>query len=176
VDPDGDVLTYVWSKGGVPVATGVSPSVTLAVGTHLLTLTVDDGKSLATDTVTLTVQDTTAPTILSVTPDRSFLWPPDGRMVMVSLANIKTTDLVTSNPTCEIETISSNEPQAGDRLLIGPLRVRLKASRNPSGNGRTYTITVKCTDVAGNASSASTTVVVPINQPVTPGAITSFPR
>lgn len=65
-DPDGDVLTYNWT-GLFGAVSGVSPTVTLSLGTHTLTLTVSDGQATATDTVSITVQDTTAPqtTIIS---------------------------------------------------------------------------------------------------------------
>ena len=44
-DPDGDPLTYTWrdSSNNV-VATGVTPTITLPLGVHVLTLTVDDGR------------------------------------------------------------------------------------------------------------------------------------
>jgi hypothetical protein len=39
--------------------------------------------------------------------------------------------------------------------------VRLRAERSGAGNGRTYTITITCTDSAGNPTSKSITVSVP---------------
>lgn len=59
-DPDGDSLTYAWTWNGGS-AEGVNPSVTLPLGTTTITLTVSDGKSSATDTVNVTVRDTTPP-------------------------------------------------------------------------------------------------------------------
>lgn len=66
-DPDGDSLTYNWT-GPFGAVSGVSPTVTLPLGTHTVTLTVSDGQATATDTVYFTVQDTTPPetTITSV--------------------------------------------------------------------------------------------------------------
>ena len=55
-DADGTITSYVWSEGGSQIATGVSPSVTLAVGTHVITLTVTDNDGETdTDAVTITV-------------------------------------------------------------------------------------------------------------------------
>ncbi|MCG8697517.1 MAG: carbohydrate-binding protein, partial [Bacteroidales bacterium] len=55
-DNDGSIVSYVWRKGGTQIATGVSPTVTLAVGTHNITLTVTDNDGLTdTDVVTIKV-------------------------------------------------------------------------------------------------------------------------
>jgi hypothetical protein len=55
-DPDGDSLTYVWKENGTQIASGVSPTVNLSLGTHTITLVVDDGKgSTASDQVLVTV-------------------------------------------------------------------------------------------------------------------------
>ncbi|MBL7020515.1 MAG: hypothetical protein ISR86_08205 [Nitrospinaceae bacterium] len=61
-DPDGDPLTYSWS--GAVTATGVTPTVSLASGTHNITLVVNDGTvDSAPDSVQITVQDTIAPAL-----------------------------------------------------------------------------------------------------------------
>lgn len=59
-DPDGDPLAYTWTWAGGS-AEGVNPTVSLPLGTTVVTLTVSDGESTATDTVNITVQDTVAP-------------------------------------------------------------------------------------------------------------------
>lgn len=57
-DADGDALTFAWSADGVPIASGVSPTIALPPGTHTITLIVDDGQvSSAADTVVITVAD-----------------------------------------------------------------------------------------------------------------------
>ncbi len=64
-DPDGDALTYTWTGGGLSGSvSGANPTVELPAGSHTLTLTVGDGELTATDTVQVTVQDTTNPTIV----------------------------------------------------------------------------------------------------------------
>jgi uncharacterized repeat protein (TIGR01451 family) len=80
-DPDGDALTYTWtidnllpppilSSPAAPstgVVTGSTPSGPLPVGTHTITLTVDDGHGgTSSDTVVVTVRDVTAPTFSGV--------------------------------------------------------------------------------------------------------------
>ena len=55
-DPDGTISSYVWKEGATQIATGATPSVSLAVGTHTLTLTVtDNAGATASDTVVVTV-------------------------------------------------------------------------------------------------------------------------
>ncbi|MFH5806764.1 PKD domain-containing protein [Alienimonas sp. DA493] len=58
-DPDGDALTYAWSAGsGIQFdnSAAASPEATFPHGTHVVTLTVDDGNGGSdTDTVTITV-------------------------------------------------------------------------------------------------------------------------
>ncbi len=53
---DSPALTYQWSRGGVVVATGVNPTVSLPLGTQVIQLTVTDGNGLVgTDEVLVTV-------------------------------------------------------------------------------------------------------------------------
>ncbi|MCP4412174.1 MAG: hypothetical protein GY808_06355, partial [Gammaproteobacteria bacterium] len=66
-DPNGDMLTYVWSgpfpEGGGTV-TGSSPTVTMPKGYSTITLTVDDGNgSIASDSAIIIVIDNTPPVL-----------------------------------------------------------------------------------------------------------------
>jgi hypothetical protein len=55
-DSDGNIVSYVWSDTNGQIATGVSPQVQFAVGTHNVTLTVtDDQGAAATDDMVITV-------------------------------------------------------------------------------------------------------------------------
>jgi len=38
-DSDGTIVNYSWSEGGIEIATGANPTIDLAVGTHIITLT-----------------------------------------------------------------------------------------------------------------------------------------
>jgi hypothetical protein len=59
-DAEGDSLSFSWS-GSFGSASGESPVVYLPLGSHEITLKVSDGTEVSTDTVRITVQDTTPP-------------------------------------------------------------------------------------------------------------------
>lgn len=68
-DPEGQPLTYAWSKNGAVLATGPTPRVDLALGTHVLTLIVSDGVfASAPDQVEVQIVDATPP-VLSLLGD-----------------------------------------------------------------------------------------------------------
>jgi len=55
-DPDGTIISWDWSEGGVPLGSGETLPVSFAVGVHSVDLVVqDDGGGNAVDTVTITV-------------------------------------------------------------------------------------------------------------------------
>lgn len=111
--------------------------------------------------------DTTPPTITSASASPNTLWPPNHKMVPVTVT-VAATDNSGDVPTCQIVSVSSNEPINGlgdgntapDWQITGPLTVNLRAERSGKGTGRTYTITVACTDGFGNTSTAAVTVNV----------------
>jgi hypothetical protein len=56
VDPDGSIVSYAWTENGVPLGSGVRPSVNLATGIHTILLTVtDDQGGTSQDLVTITI-------------------------------------------------------------------------------------------------------------------------
>jgi alpha-tubulin suppressor-like RCC1 family protein len=103
--------------------------------------------------------DLTPPVISSVTPSITTIAPPNQQMIPVTIAVVATDD--TSVPACVVSGVSSNEPVQGDWEITGPLAVLLRAERAGNGNGRVYTVAVRCTDAAGNIASGSTNVFVP---------------
>jgi len=107
-----------------------------------------------------------APVISGASATPELLWPPNHRMVDVTI------DYTVTDPcpnTCVL-TVSSNEPVNGtgdgntspDWEVIDVHHVRLRAERAGNGDGRTYTISITCTnDTNGLSSTKTVTVVVP---------------
>ena len=117
---------------------------------------------------TVTVQDTTPPTIENVRASPDELWPPNHKMVDVAIV-ADVTDLC-QEPECWIDRVESNERINGkgdgntepDWDIVGnSLMVRLRAERSGRNAGRTYTIYVKCKDPSGNEVGTSVEVSVP---------------
>ena len=60
LDSDGSIISYSWKTDVVEIATGVQPTVPLAAGSHIITLTVTDDKgATGSDQVIVTVQEGT---------------------------------------------------------------------------------------------------------------------
>jgi hypothetical protein len=132
-DPDGNPLQYTWTENGSPVATGVGPVVMLALGTHTLTLTVDDGSATDTDTVEITVRDTTPPAV-TVPADRTVAATSPAGATVGFAASAQ--DLVDGAVT------TTCEPAPGTLFAVNPV-------------GESTQVTCTATDAAGNAGSAS---------------------
>ena len=158
-DPDGEPVTLSWS-GGFGTASGPSLSLTLPVGTHVITVTADDGiGGRASDTVVVTVVDTTPPVIAGVKASPSVIDKSNHMMVPVQVF-VDATDGCGAVD-CRIVSVASNEPAAGDWEITGALTLNLRAERLGKGDGRIYTITIECTDAAGNVATSTVTVRVP---------------
>lgn len=104
IDPEGDPLSYTWA-GPFGSLSGAVVQPTIALGIHVVTLTVDDGRGgSASDTVTITVQDTTAPVVtapaaISVTATQSGGTSASTSAPLAAfLAGGSAVDLVDANP------------------------------------------------------------------------------
>jgi parallel beta-helix repeat protein len=172
-DPDGDTLSYVWS-GPFGTASGASPTVTLPLGTHTVTLTVDDGNGgTDTDEVVVEVLDLAPPVISEAEATPGVLWPPNHKMrpVTVSVSAADVCDA--APPVCHLAAVASNEPVNGlgdgdtapDWQITGDLTANLRSERSGTGSGRIYALSVICKDAAGNAAQGSATVNIPHSEP-----------
>ena len=167
-DPDGDLLSYEWSWDGGS-ASGVSAMAVFPPGTTEVTLTVDDGRGLTdSDTVLITVADTTPPLIdFELLADT--IWPPNHRMV--NIGTVSVSDIGDSAPVLEIEITHNEDPHentgAGDGnhepdwQIDEDGTVWIRAERNGTGEDRIYTITVYAEDASGNTAEESFIVTVP---------------
>ncbi|MFQ5641183.1 MAG: DNRLRE domain-containing protein, partial [bacterium] len=68
-DPDGTIASYEWKEGATVIATGVGPTVSLAVGSHTLLLTVTDNMGdTAVDVVEVNVNPGSSGDDVAFTP------------------------------------------------------------------------------------------------------------
>jgi uncharacterized repeat protein (TIGR03803 family) len=155
-DPDaGDTITLRQEPPG-PYPLGSTP----------VTLTVTDSHGASAGcTATVTVVDTTPPTVGGVAVAPNVLWPPNHKMVEVTLS---CTAMDNCGAVSNTLSVASNESSDGlgdgtapDWVIEDEHHVQLRAERLGTGTGRVYTITVTSTDTAGNTSTKNVSVVVP---------------
>jgi len=159
-------------NGADPVRLSQSPAAgSVGLGTHSVTVTATDSAGNSTRcTISVTVVDQTPPVITGISASLTELWPPNQKFVPITVS-ITASDNCDSSVTCEIIEVSSSEPVTSETDLTSPdweitgaLTVNLRAERADEGPGRVYTITVRCTDDAGNGATRTVTVSVPKNQ------------
>ncbi len=114
----------------------------------------------------VTVFDNEIPQILNLRAEYQPLWPPNHRMVPVTLLY----DAVDNCGTCTCEVfVYSDEPENGtgdgntpvDSEVTDAHHILLMAERSGSGAGRTYFILVVCHDEAWNSNYGMTSVFIP---------------
>jgi pimeloyl-ACP methyl ester carboxylesterase len=170
-DPDTtDVLSYSWQGpfGEIP---GKTITVTLGLGIHEITLTVDDPSGhVDCDILEIAVVDTQPPD-LTVLLSHSLLWPPNHKMIDIE-ALVEAEDLCGDVVTLELVSIVSNEQDdgRGDGHTTGDIKgadigtldqlFQLRAERAGDGGGRVYTVTYRAVDASGNETIASAEVIV----------------
>jgi hypothetical protein len=138
----------------------------------------DDVPGNNSKTATTTV-DPTPPTVSAVTADPSSLWPKNHKLRDVTI-NYTATDSC-GGVNCQITNITSNQPVEGtgdgdtspDWEFVDEHHVRLRAESAGGSVGRIYTITVTCTDAAGNTTTKTVEVHVGHNI-LTPSSGTAF--
>ncbi len=188
-DRDGDMIDYEWSEGetllfegtaqtiygGTPVNLPEHSYQCLTFGEHRITLSADDGLNPpAVASIDISVKDTIAPT-LSPVPDKNILWPPNHKMVGVTIQANATDN--SGGPVTLSAVVSSDEPQNGtgdgDKSpdwtapvidqAQGIITLQLRAERSGNGDGRVYTIRITATDGSGNSSFGDVEIIVPHN-------------
>ncbi|HEX6656860.1 MAG TPA: cadherin-like domain-containing protein, partial [Ilumatobacter sp.] len=138
-------------------------------GSDSFTYTIeDDSGSQATATVSITVTCVNdAPDCSAATPSVAQLWPPDHRIVPITVNGV--TDVDSTTITITITSVEQDEPTNklgdGDTDLdgsgIGTETARVRAERSGKGDGRVYEIGFTASDGAGGTCSGSVLVGVP---------------
>ena len=141
--------------------TGPQTAVVRAVGgsTYSLTETCVDeaGNGIATSVEVVVPRDTTAPAVTSIMATPSHIWPPNNKMVPVSVF-VTSSDDVDNAPTCSVTSISG--APSSDYEITGRFTANVRASKNDDGSTRVYSLKVTCQDAAGNRSTAVARVAI----------------
>ena len=177
-DPDdaGAVLSTTWTGDALPLpVAGVTPSVLLPPGVHVLTLTVDDGVDGSdSDEVTVTViADETPPELVLAAPSDE-IWPPNHKFhgyaaedlvesVSDDCSDLRVEDVVFGRGT-------SDEPDEGigDGNFPNDIaffedcsEAEVRAERAGPEDGRVYELFLRVSDDAGNVTEEPFVVSVP---------------
>jgi len=139
-----------------------------------LSVIVSDGK-LASKRQTVTIQvppDVMSPAFTTLTASQTTLWPPDHRMVPITLTAAVSDNRDPAPTAPRIVSVASNEAvddlgdgdTSPDWRITGDLSLELRAERSGRGAGRVYTITVESVDRSGNVGHGTVDVTVPHNQ------------
>ena len=151
----------------LPVTYSIAPGSQFLIGTTPVTVsTTDIYGTTVTRTFNVNVVDSTAPSITALTASPNQIWPPNHKMVNVTLT-ASVSDSVDPSPFTHIISVSSNQSTNGngdgntdvDWEITGNMTLKVRAERAGSSD-RIYTITVESVDDAGNASTRTVTVRV----------------
>lgn len=142
----------------------IAPGTTFPLGITTVNVTATDAAgNQSTGFFTVTVRDTTPPTLTALSASPNSLWPPNKKMVPVAVT--ATAFDAVGVVSLKVVSVASNEPDGNVQWQVtGPLTLNLLADRLGGGIGRVYTITVEATDAAGNATHQTVTVTVPHDQ------------
>jgi len=158
----GDTITYSWKDANSNVV-GTTSTVTLsrALGTYIFTLTVTDPGGLTSDdSVSITIHDTTPPSLKA---------PPD---VTVSESNPLGTPVNLGQPT--VSDICDPAPTVtNDALALYPLGVTTVTWTATDHSGNASSATQKVTVVPGDARNQLSNLAKLINYSVASGGIAS---
>lgn len=147
-DPEAGALSYAWSLGGVPIATGPAPVVgPLEAGIHTITLTVTDERlDSATDQVVVTV--------LNRAPAASA--GPDRRVTYIETVTLDGS--ASSDPEGDVLgyawSITGVQIATGVNPTVGPLEVGV------------YTVTLTVTDSHGATATDNMAITVVNKAPI----------
>lgn len=180
--PTPTVQWQVSTNGGasfsdIPGATSTSLTVVVSPAVNGNQYRAVFTNSCGTATTTAATLTTCNPPVITLSQSTISMWPPNH-----DYHSFNVTDFVASaisncygdiTSSVVITSVHSDESENGNGdgntlndILIGAdcKTVQLRSERDGSGNGRVYTINFKVTDAAGNTTTATATVSVPISQ------------
>ncbi len=149
------------ASDGTATAPGDATGVVVSTeGTSTLTFHATDnaGNVEADQAVTLRI-DRTAPAVSGLPANRCPIWPFNQKLL--TIADLGITDALSGVVADSIRITASSDwtdgagdPRTPPAVVISGTTVRLRAPRDGMGYGRTFTVTVTATDVAGNTVRA----------------------
>jgi hypothetical protein len=166
-------LRYWVNNGPTNVTMGSSASLTFSTeGQSTVHLRALDHAGNISPLVSQPVNIDLTPPSVTVSASPSSLWPPNGKMVSVTVSGAITDNLSGIDPSTPafavVDSYGVVQPSGAVTLGSGgsySFTVSLQASRRGTDmGGRTYMIVVSAKDLAGNLGSASTVVSVPHDQ------------
>jgi hypothetical protein len=161
------------ASSGTQTVPGSSAIVVIAnEGVTTLTYSATDNAGNQETPKTLTVQIDKTPPAITALANPTTLWPPNGKMVPVTIAGAITDTVsgVQASTATYAVTDEYGSVQPSGKVTLGSngsysFTIQLQASRNGDDlDGRQYTITVSAQDNAGNTGTAATSVTVPHDQ------------
>lgn len=116
---------------------------------------------------TVTVVEATPPELEDVVAEPSVLWPPNHRMIEIDLEYVL--GETCGEVVCEVVEVTSNEPIDGlgdgstepDWMVTDGGTLYVRAERSGTGDGRIYTVHVRCVDELGEETLDTVTIRVP---------------
>ena len=163
-DVDGEVSWYNWSPSGLDWQTVTVSG--LSTGTYSLTTTRTSaveapwGRNLLSAYIEV-VDPNTPPNVDDAAPSIAEVWPPNNKMVDISIEGV--TDADGDDITITITGITNNESGTDDADGVDTNTAQVRADRDGSGTGRVYEIAFVASD--GQAKTEGTVeVTVPHDQ------------
>lgn len=162
-DPDGaaDIAATAYTVDGGAQQTYTAPFTVTGNGTHTLTYFSTDQAGNGETAKSLTIQiDTTPPTIEAVATPSS-IWPPDHKLVDVSVAVTLTDSVSGADGFLLLSATASGDPSdlQGFTVGTGSTEGQVRANKD-----EVYTLTYQGKDKAGNSATAVVTISVPHDQ------------
>ncbi len=173
IDGPSDIASTSYNIDGGSTNAYTTPFTVSVDGIHTIEFgSVDKAGNVETPRPSQTIEIDATPPVITVSANPSMLWPPNGKMVNVTVSGTVTdaTSGVNGNSAKFAVADKYGSVQPSGLVTLGAngafsFTIALQASRlGADNNGRTYTITVTAQDNVGNQSSGSAIVMVPHDQ------------